>query len=345
MTARTSTQIRRAAEEPRLPRPRGPVSASIVDALARRAGAGAGALACGDVEWEDPLGEDVQLALYISYELHYRGFEGVDPEWEWDPELLQLRAALERSFHMELLNGVAGGDDIEGELSALLTEPRPAVGVSHFLADEGTWWHMREFFAHRSLYHLKEADPHAWVIPRLRGLAKAALVAVEYDEFGGGHAERVHAHLFADLLVAAGLEARYGRYLDTAPAVTLATVNLMSYLGLHRALRGALVGHFTAAEIANPPSAKRMVRALDRLGAPEPCRRFYSEHIEADAVHEQVMRHDVLGALLAEEPGLTQDAVFGIQATSMLDARLADHLLGSWHYGMTSLLTPLPAVA
>src|SRR5256885_5091677 len=31
-----------------------------------------------------------------------------------------------------------------------------------------------------------------------------------------------------------------------------------------------------------------------RLDAPEACRLFYTEHIEADAVHEQVMRHDVL---------------------------------------------------
>ena len=53
---------------------------------------------------------------------------------------------------------------------------------------------------HRSIYHHKEADPHAWVIPRLRGTAKAALVAVEFDEFGGGHADRMHSQLYADLL-------------------------------------------------------------------------------------------------------------------------------------------------
>ena len=26
--------------------------------------------------------------LYVMYELFYRGFEGVDDDWEWDPELL-----------------------------------------------------------------------------------------------------------------------------------------------------------------------------------------------------------------------------------------------------------------
>lgn len=105
----------------------------------------------------------------------------------------------------------------------------------------------------RSLYHLKEADPHLWVVPRLRGRAKAAMVAVEFDEFGAGRAEDIHAQLFADLMTDLGLDARYGRYLDAAPAQALATVNLMSLFGLHRRLRGALVGHFATVEITSPP--------------------------------------------------------------------------------------------
>jgi hypothetical protein len=39
----------------------------------------------------DPLSIDLQLALYVCYELHYRGFAGVDPGWEWDASLLHLR--------------------------------------------------------------------------------------------------------------------------------------------------------------------------------------------------------------------------------------------------------------
>ncbi|GAA2625856.1 hypothetical protein GCM10010425_23090 [Streptomyces spororaveus] len=34
----------------------------------------------------DPWGEDLQLALYMLYELHYRGFDGVDDARKWDPE-------------------------------------------------------------------------------------------------------------------------------------------------------------------------------------------------------------------------------------------------------------------
>ena len=63
---------------------------------------------------------------------------------------------------------------------------------------------MRDYFVHRSLYHLKEADPHAFAIPRLTGQAKASFVAVEFDEYGAGRGERIHQQLFADLMAAAG---------------------------------------------------------------------------------------------------------------------------------------------
>jgi hypothetical protein len=290
----------------------------------------------------DPLGEDVQLALHLCYELHYQGFAGVDPDWEWDPELLRFRAALERGFLATLRGNTPGGTDVALQFDRLLMEPVKGSGVSHFLRDHGEWWHLRELFAHRSIYHLKEGDPHAWVIPRLRGRAKAAVVAVEFDEYGGGRWERMHSQLFADLLIGAGMSPGYLHYLDQVPACTLATVNLMSLFGLHRRLRGALVGHFAAAEITTGPSAQRMEKALRRLGAAHECRLFYTEHIEADAVHEQVMRRDVVGDLLTVEPHLAADVVFGVQATELLEDRLAEHLTSLWRAGTTSLRSPLP---
>jgi hypothetical protein len=283
------------------------------------------------------------LALYTCYELHYRGFAGVDPLWEWDPDLLRLRAAMERIFLTALRSDTGGGEDVTAALDALLVEPVPGNGVSHYLRDSAHWGQVREYIAHRSVYHLKEADPHAWVIPRLQGQAKAALVAVEFDEFGGGHAERAHSRLFADLMTGAGLSSAYLHYLDVVPAPAIATVNLMSMFGLHRGLRGALIGHFAAAEITTAPSAHRIAQALERMGAGPQCTLFFTEHIEADAVHEQVLRRDVIGDLLHREPHLAADVVFGIAATELLEGRLAEHLLTAWRGGTTSLRRPLPA--
>jgi hypothetical protein len=322
-----------------LPSPRGPLSERVVAALS--GAPGGRAIDCPDA---DPYGEDLAIALYTLYELHYCGFEGVDPAWEWDPELLRLRARAEKVFLDQLRSDVEGGDDLDGALGALLVEHVPGNGVSHHLRDHGTWEQMREYFAHRSVYHHKEADPHAWVIPRLRGRAKAALVAVEFDEFGGGRADRMHSRLYADLLEGAGMSPDYLRYLDDVPAPAIAIVNMMSLFGLHRSLRGALVGHFAAAEITTAPSAHRLAQALTRLEADPRCVEFFTEHIEADAVHEQIMRNDVIGSLLEQEPGLKADVVFGIQATELLESRLATHLLSSWAAGESSLRTGLPSL-
>ncbi len=343
---------RRPAGDPVMPVPRGPLSRAVAATL--ESGPPPGPLpdarpvapqitkAVTDAVAADPYGEDLQLALHMCYELHYRGFAGVDPDWEWDPGLLRLRGVLEAVFLAALRRDVAGGDDVEETLEELLVEPVDARGVSHHLWNEGRWWQVREHAALRSVYHLKEADPHAWVIPRLRGRAKTALVAVETDEFGGGRPEMVHQGLYAGLLDDLGLDSSYGAYVDAAPAVMLATVNMMSLFGLRRSLRAALVGHFAAAEITTAPSARRMARALERLGAGRRARLFYTEHIEADAVHEQVLRHDVIGGLLEGEPGLARDVVLGVQATVLLEDRLGAHLLGRWQAGRSALRRPLP---
>ncbi|HZG04055.1 MAG TPA: iron-containing redox enzyme family protein [Streptomyces sp.] len=347
MTTGTGTSAASGAVTAPLPGARGELSAAVLQTLAAPPPARPPSSLTAAVEGADPYGDDLQLALYACYELHYRGFAGVSPEWEWDPDLLRLRAGLERVFLTALRRDTTAHDpsdaDVAAALDPLLVEPAEGGGVSDFLLREGEWWQMREYLAHRSVYHLKEADPHAWVIPRLDGRAKAALVAVEYDEFGGGRGERVHARLFADLLAGAGLDPSYLHYLDDVPAPALATVNLMSLCGLHRSLRGALVGHFAAAEISTAPSARKMARALERLGAAPECVLFFTEHIEADAVHEQVMRRDVIGDLLEREPELAADVVFGIRATELLEGRLAGHLLDSWRRNASSLRRPLDA--
>jgi hypothetical protein len=284
---------------------------------------------------------DLHLALYVCYELHYRGFTGVDDAWEWNPELLRLRARLEKVFMNALRADVEPGDNATAEIEALSVESPDGDGPSYYLCDVGTWHQIQEYFVHRSVYHLKEADPHAWAIPRLIGQAKASFVAVEFDEFGGGRGENVHQQLYADLLAAAGLDSNYLAYLEIVPGESLALVNLMSLLGLHRSLRGAVVGHFAATEITSSPGSRRLAQALERLDAPVECVHFYREHVEADAVHEQVLRHEVVGDLLAREPELESDVVFGIRAFNFLEDKLADLLMKSWSEGKCSLLEPI----
>ena len=323
-----------ASARPPLPEPRGPMSEALTASLRAEPGQVRDFAARPNL---DACSEDAQLALYVCYELHYRGFRGVDDGWEWDPGLLTLRASLERAF-VERLHDELGSVPSSAEQIGLLLAPSDGEGsASGYLQDKGQRWQIQEYLAARSLYHLKEADPQTWAIPRTHGEAQAVLVALQYDEYGGGRPERVHSRLFADMMAAWDLDAEYGAQVDAAPWEAMAVVNLMSMFGLHRAHRGALLGQFARAEIGSSPSSRRLVEAFRRHEVAEAGYLFYSEHVEADAVHEQLVRRGVLDALLREEPDLESDVAFGLAASGFTEAALAARLLDSWQVGVSAM--------
>jgi hypothetical protein len=74
-----------------------------------------------------------------------------------------------------------------------------------------------------------------------------------------------------------------------------------------------------------------------RLGVDAGAATFFSEHVEADAVHEQIAAHDLCGSLAAAEPELVADILFGAAAALFVDAIFGEHLLSSWAAGRSSL--------
>ncbi len=194
-----------------------------------------------------------------------------------------------------------------------------------------------EFAVHRSVYQLKEADPHTWAIPRLAGRAKAALVEIQTDEYGGGDARRMHSELYRRLLRSVGLDDSYGAYVDDVPAITLALSNVMSLFGLHRELRGALVGHLAAYEMTSSGPCRRYAKGLRRVAGEQADGAFFDVHITADALHEQLAAHDLCAGLAADEPELTEDILFGAAACLYVDRRFATYVLDRWQDGRSSL--------
>ena len=323
-----------------LPFPRGPLSSLVhgwlakplpadVDVAATRGLIPSSATCLDD--------DDFQLALWVMYELHYAGFDGVDDRWEWNPALLEVRARLEEVFEQALRDltaqtvsaTLADDSPLADRLFALTTDFE-GPPLSKYIQRHATREQMLQLLRHRSVYTLKEADPHTFAIPRLSGGPKVAMVEVQYDEYGSGRAERQHARMFADTLTACGLSARYGAYVDELPAISLAVNNAMSLLGLHRRLRGAAVGHFAAVESTSAMPSRRYADALTRLDFPPVAAAYYEEHIEADSAHEQLAVRDVCEALAASEPELEADIVFGAAVCLHLDALAAGELLAAW---------------
>ena len=332
---------------PALPVPRGELSHAILDALVRDPHR----LRAPDPPIPaDPLAdEDLQLALYLCYELHYRGLPGVSDHWEWEPALLTLRRRLEARFEAGLIEalgvpaGEAAPEEMDVALRAIEAEDE-APSLSKHLEREGTSAQVLEFVVHRSAYQLKEADPHSWALPRLSGAPKAAMVEIQADEYGGGRADRIHAALFAKTMDGLGLDSTYGAYLDQIPGFTLATVNLMSLFGLHRRRRGALVGHLALFEMSSSVPNRRYAAALRRLGADDETVDFFDEHVTADAVHEAIAAVDLAGGLARQDPTLTADILWGARALVELEGRFARRLIEAWAAGRSSLLAAELAV-
>jgi heme oxygenase-like protein len=296
------------------------------------------ALEPGRPAWED---DDLQLALWCCYELHYRGFHDVDEDWEWHPAIVAFRRSLEREW-LTGLRGLAGemanipATRVPGALIELAGRPGGPDLAGH-LARAADRDQFAEYLIHRSVYQLKEADPHSFGIPRLDGAVKAALVEIQADEYGGGRPERMHAELFRDTMRWLGLDDEYGHYVPVVPAVTLAVSNLMSLFALNRRWLGALLGHLAALELTSTGPNRRYAAAARRLGADAPARRYFDEHVEADAVHEQIAAHDLCGGYAAQRPEAAADIMFGASCCLALDNVLAGHLLSCWQAGRPSL--------
>jgi hypothetical protein len=324
-----------------LPVPRGPLSAHLTESLR---------LAPHEIvlprlpRIADPLADDdLHLALYLCYELHYRGLPGVDERWEWEPSLLSLRAALEDVFEAELRRQtpLASASTAPGEIDLALRAiaERDGPSLSRYIKSKATLEQLREFVIHRSAYQLKEADPHSWAIPRLCGAPKAALVEIQTDEYGRGRTEWVHAELFARAMRALGLSSEYNAYIEQIPGITLATVNLMSLFGLHRRLRGAIVGHLAVFEMTSSVPNRRYGDGIRRLGFDGDATLFFDEHVEADAVHENIAATDLAGGLVRQDPAAAATVLWGAESLSLLDGRWAAHVLGRWEAEESSLLS------
>src|SRR5689334_12723658 len=136
---------------PTLPQPRGTLSEQLIGALT----GSPSALDSLTFDAGEPLlDEDLQLSLYVCYELAYRSFECVDPSWEWNPPLIAFRTELERRFESALQEALGpadgspmppGGMDIELRRVA---ESDDGPSLSQYIERDATEEQLLEFLIH-----------------------------------------------------------------------------------------------------------------------------------------------------------------------------------------------------
>ena len=308
------------------PESRGPLSQAVIDALRS-------ADTSRLIDAPEPSStQDAQLALWTMYEQHHGGFDDISDDLEWDPHVIGVRRQLEEDFEQALRQRAPQppepGDFAETFFDFVADHDGPSLSAHvHRSATEAQ---VREFLRHKSIYHLKESDHTTWVVPRLSGPVKAAVMELQYDEYGAGNPNRLHATMFADGLHASGLESAYGAYINEAPVEILEQNNVMSMFGLNRRLRAASLGFLAAFETTSSVPSRRIAQGLDRLGFPPEMIEYYTEHVEADAVHEQLAVRTICGVLIEEEPALYNDVYFGAWTSMDLEDRYAYRMLEGW---------------
>jgi hypothetical protein len=101
------------------------------------------------------------------------------------------------------------------------------------------------------------------------------------------------------------------------------------------------VGHLAIFEMTSTGPNRRYGNAFRRLGFGPGMTRFFDEHVEADAVHENVAANDLAGSLARESPEMAADVLFGAKAILAVDHGFIESLTSSWERGESSLLQPL----
>ena len=90
------------------------------------------------------------------------------------------------------------------------------------------------------------------------------------------------------------------------------------------------MGHLAAFEASSSVPSRKIAAGIERVGLPDTVAAYFHEHVEADAVHEHVASSDICGAMVAEDPSLREDVLFGAASCLFLDAVSGAELLERW---------------
>lgn len=89
------------------------------------------------------------------------------------------------------------------------------------------------------------------------------------------------------------------------------------------------MGHLAAFEATSSLPSRRYAAGLRRAGFSELAAEYFEEHVEADAIHEQLAVRTICAQLIDDDPSCEVDVFFGALCCLSLDSRVAAALLAS----------------
>jgi hypothetical protein len=247
-------------------------------------GRGLEALAGADpVDWRDLL-----LTLSAIHDLHTAplGQLGGRERFQHHPAVAGIKWRLEETLVAELVRR----DDAAGwHLPEQPTAAMRAIAVRGLVPEIYQWLaddaDHQEIVAFLSLEGGPDGgfdDLVAACQIGLDGTAKLELAQNYWDEMGNGSLARVHTELHRKLSRALGLSCPPR---DRQPVEALERSVLTGLLATNRSLQPEMLGALGLLELQAGPRCRKVVAALERIGAGEDALDFYVEHAHVDPRH------------------------------------------------------------
>jgi hypothetical protein len=268
---------------------------------------------------DEPVDErDGLLTLLLVHDLHVAEIEQVGPalRWQHHPTVAELKLRLEEDVLRSLgREGAGATDDPVAAIRAIAREGL-VPEVYDWLAEDCTWDELVAFLALEGGPDAGFDDLVAACQIGLRGEPKLELARNYWDEMGRGEADEVHTELHHRLSEAIGMP-RIPRH--EQPTSGLRRSVLGSILATNRILQPEMVGALGLLEVQAGPRCRKVVRALERLDAPEGALPFYVEHATVDPHHGKAWLDHVV-APLGEDPRWAEGMVRGARCRAEVNA-------------------------
>ena len=281
------------------------------------------------LDWRDLL-----LTLSVVHDLHTAPLDGLEgrERFQHHPAVASLKWRLEEEFEAELerrdkAEAWKRPGSAAGALRAVAARDL-VPEVYEWLAAEAGHAEVVEFLSLEGGPDGGFDDLVAACQIGLDGEPKLELARNYWDEMGNGSLARVHTELHRKLQRALGLACPPR---EAQPVAALERSVLTGVLATNRRLQPEMLGALGLLELQAGPRCRKVVAALERLGAGEDALDFYAEHATVDPRHGKDWVDNVVTPL-AEDPDWAAGIVRGARWRWLVNAaffgRMAGRLCG-----------------
>lgn len=196
-----------------------------------------------------------------------------------------------------------------------------------FLKDKANFKQMQEFLFQETPLEMLFGDILAFMLPGVYGTVKVEFLKNYWDEVGHANDEKVHRNLRAQLMKQAQIPAdAHLHHIESFVREELELVNMYLSLATNRAKHGALLGTMLATELMIPNRFQYSIDGWKRLGLKDQQMVYLTEHISVDAVHAEDWLNHVIMPVLAKNPMVMKEILFGVFRRLNVSVAVLDRL-------------------